>query len=188
MLVVDLHCSHGHHFEGWFASVDDLSSQKARGLLTCPVCGDHEVVRRPSAPHLNTSGLKERLPTVAGAATARTNAAQSLQAHHAHQASQKPASSVAASERPAHDSLPAEAQEAMAALQALYLKAVRHVVEHTEDVGERFAEEARSIHQGHAPERAIRGQATEEEKQALREEGIDILSMPIPEGFKEPLQ
>lgn len=93
-----------------------------------------------------------------------------------------------ASERPAHDSLPAEAQETLAALQALYLKAVRHVVEHTEDVGARFADEARSIHHGDAPERAIRGQATEAEKQELREEGIDILSMPIPDGFKGPLQ
>ncbi|KGM39460.1 hypothetical protein JY96_04030 [Aquabacterium sp. NJ1] len=185
MLVVDLHCSQGHHFEGWFASADDLSSQKARGLLTCPVCGDHEVTRLPSAPHLNTSGLKERLPAVAGGATGRDNVAQ---VQRVQPVSQKPVSSVAASERPAHDSLPAEAQEAMAALQALYLKAVRHVVEHTEDVGERFADEARSIHHGDAPERAIRGQATEEEKQALREEGIDILSMPIPEGFEGPLQ
>lgn len=186
MLVVDLHCSQGHHFEGWFASADDLSSQKVRGLLTCPVCGDHEVTRLPSAPHLNTSGLKERLPaTEAGAATGRANAPQASQVA---QGVHTPASAGAASQRPAHDSLPAEAQEAMAALQALYLKAVRHVVEHTEDVGERFADEARSIHHGDAPERAIRGQATEEEKQALREEGIDILSMPIPEGFEGPLQ
>lgn len=87
-----------------------------------------------------------------------------------------------------HDSLPAEAQEAMAALQALYLRTVRHVVAHTEDVGERFADEARSIHHGDAPERAIRGQATDQEKKALREEGIDILSMPIPDGFDGPLQ
>lgn len=176
MLVVDLHCSHGHHFEGWFASADELSAQKARGLLSCPVCGDHEVTRRPSAPHLNTSGLKERLPSVAKAKPASAGAAQ------------VPASPAMASERPAHDSLPAEAQETLAALQALYLKAVRHVVEHTEDVGARFADEARSIHHGDAPERAIRGQATETEKQELREEGIDILSMPIPDGFKGPLQ
>lgn len=87
-----------------------------------------------------------------------------------------------------HDSLPAEAQEAMAALQSLYLKAVRHVIENTEDVGDRFVDEVRSIHHGDAPERAIRGQASEEDKESLREEGIDILSMPIPDGFKGPLQ
>lgn len=173
MLVVDLHCSKGHHFEGWFASSDDLASQKARGLLSCPVCGDHEVTRRPSAPHLNTSGLKERLPSVAGADES---------------AREQKGSVGDVSRRPVHESLPAEAQEAMAALQALYLKAVRHVVENTEDVGERFVEEVRSIHQGEAPERAIRGQATAEERAELAEEGIDILSLPLPDSLKGPLQ
>lgn len=76
----------------------------------------------------------------------------------------------------------------MAALQAFYLKAVRHVVANTEDVGERFADEARSMHHGDAPERAIRGQASEKDKQALREEGIDFLSMPIPDHLKDTLQ
>ncbi|TAK97010.1 MAG: DUF1178 family protein [Aquabacterium sp.] len=181
MLVVDLHCAHGHHFEGWFASADDLASQKERGLLTCPVCGDHDVTRRPSAPHLNTSGLKERTPAVSRLPSAPASGlSASVPAPSTHVA--------ATSDRSMHDSLPSEAQDAMAALQALYLKAVRHVVENTEDVGERFVEEVRSIHHGDAPERAIRGQASEEDKQSLREEGIDILSMPIPEGFKGPLQ
>lgn len=178
MLVVDLHCAHGHHFEGWFASADDLSSQKERGLLTCPVCGDHDVTRRPSAPHLNTSGLKERVPTPSrGTSQAASSSVPSTGAV-----------ASAGSARPVHDSLPAEAQEAMAALQALYLKAVRHVVENTEDVGERFVEEVRSIHHGDAPERAIRGQATPEERAELAEEGIDILSMPLPDALKGPLQ
>jgi hypothetical protein len=69
-----------------------------------------------------------------------------------------------------------------------YLQAVRHIVQHTEDVGERFADEVRSMHHGDAPERAIRGQASPQEKQALREEGIDVLSLPIPEGLDGPLQ
>ena len=76
----------------------------------------------------------------------------------------------------------------MANLQALYLTTLRQVLANTEDVGARFVEEVRSIHHGDAPERAIRGQASEADKQALREEGIDILSMPIPEGFNGPLQ
>ncbi len=178
MLVVDLHCALGHHFEGWFASADDLASQRARGLLTCPVCGERDVTRRPSAPHLNTSGLKEREPGGGVQGTARP-AAQSAPSTTA---------VATADARPVHDSLPAEAQEAMAALQALYLKAVRHVIDNTEDVGERFVEEVRSIHQGDAPERAIRGQATPEERAELAEEGIDILSMPLPESLKGPLQ
>ena len=80
------------------------------------------------------------------------------------------------------------AEAALQALQAAYLQLVRHVVTHTEDVGERFADEARSIHHGEAPERAIRGQTSPEEREALREEGIEVLSLPIPDGLKGPLQ
>lgn len=180
MLVVDLHCAHGHHFEGWFASADDLASQKARGLLSCPVCGDGEVTRRPSAPHLNTSNLKDKpMPARRPASPPRPVSTA------------RPVSMAAGEVLPSQQLqavAPEQAAEVMEALQSLYLKAVRHVVDHTEDVGERFAEEARSIHHGDAPERAIRGQASAEDKEALREEGIDFFSMPIPDGFKGPLQ
>ncbi|HEY1231436.1 MAG TPA: DUF1178 family protein, partial [Ramlibacter sp.] len=46
-----------------------------------------------------------------------------------------------------------------AAMQRAWLKMVRHVMANTEDVGERFAEEARRIHYGESEERGIRGQA-----------------------------
>ncbi|AEG93728.1 Conserved hypothetical protein [Ramlibacter tataouinensis TTB310] len=75
-----------------------------------------------------------------------------------------------------------------AALQAAWLKMVRHVMAHTEDVGERFADEARRMHYGEAEERGIRGQATREETQALLEEGIGVLPLPIPKALKGPVQ
>lgn len=75
-----------------------------------------------------------------------------------------------------------------AALQKAWLKMVRHVMAHTEDVGEKFAEEARRIHYGETEERGIRGQASAEETQALLEEGIGVLPLPIPKAFKGPVQ
>ena len=75
-----------------------------------------------------------------------------------------------------------------ASLQAAWLKMVRHVLANTEDVGERFAEEARSIHYGESEERGIRGQATPEQTRSLLEEGISVLPLPIPKALKEPLQ
>ena len=87
---------------------------------------------------------------------------------------------------------PAPRQEVMSApdasLQAEWLKMVRHVMANTEDVGERFAEEARRIHYGETGERSIRGQASREETEALVEEGIAVLPLPIPKALKEPLQ
>jgi len=75
-----------------------------------------------------------------------------------------------------------------ASLQAAWLKMVRHVMANTEDVGERFAEEARKIHYGESEERGIRGQASPKETEALLEEGIGVLPLPIPKALKETLQ
>jgi hypothetical protein len=72
--------------------------------------------------------------------------------------------------------------------QALWMKAVRHVLANTEDVGERFATEARRIHYGEAKERGIRGQATPDEREALRDEGIEVMPLALPAALKEPLQ
>ena len=73
-------------------------------------------------------------------------------------------------------------------MQAAWMKMVRHVMANTEDVGSRFPEEARRMHYGEAVERGIRGQASSDETQALLEEGIGVLPLPIPKAFKEPLQ
>ena len=73
-------------------------------------------------------------------------------------------------------------------LQAAWLKMVRHVMANTDDVGERFAEEARRIHYGETKQRGIRGQASPEETEALLEEGIGVLPLPIPKALKGPVQ
>jgi hypothetical protein len=173
MLVVDLHCEHDHVFEGWFASADDLSLQKSRGLLSCPLCGSHDVTRRPAASRLNVSSLKEAkqdgtrssVPTVCGKT--------------------KPPV-----EEPVKEGADRAQAKAAQALQALYLQVVRHVIDQTEDVGERFADEARSMHHGDAEERPIRGIADERERAELKEEGIDVVSMHLPDfmKLKGPLQ
>jgi hypothetical protein len=59
----------------------------------------------------------------------------------------------------------------------------RHVFETAEDVGPRFVEEARKIHDGLVPERAIHGEAKYEEARSLIEEGVSVL--PIPPALDE---
>ncbi|WP_425260496.1 DUF1178 family protein [Rubrivivax sp. RP6-9] len=73
-------------------------------------------------------------------------------------------------------------------LQAAWLQAVQHMLANTEDVGERFADEARRIHYGETAHRGIRGEASPEERQALHEEGIEVLSIPVPRALKGPVQ
>ncbi|WP_427312917.1 DUF1178 family protein [Cupriavidus sp. H39] len=80
---------------------------------------------------------------------------------------------------------PARQAAAPVTLQALYLKAVKQVLAQTEDVGDRFAEEARRMHYDEAPERGIRGSASPEEVQALAEEGIETFPLVVPAALKQ---
>jgi hypothetical protein len=75
-----------------------------------------------------------------------------------------------------------------ASMTAAWLELSRRIVASTDDVGERFAEEARRMHYGETAERAIRGKTTVEEARALVEEGIEILPVVLPQALKEPLQ
>ena len=149
MKVLDLRCTNGHRFEGWFASDEDFMEQNGRRLIECPLCADRGIGRLPSAPRLNLSGARE--------------------AAHA------PAPAPAAPPAPAD-------------LQAAWLGAVRQMLARTEDVGPRFAEEARRIHYGETPSRGIRGEATPEERVALHEEGIEVVAIPVPRALEGPLQ
>ena len=65
---------------------------------------------------------------------------------------------------------------------------VRHlrqeIIANTDDVGAKFPEEARAIHDGDAPARSIRGQATPEEARSLIEDGVGVLPVPfLPDEF-----
>lgn len=132
MIIFDLNCSAGHHFEGWFRSVDEFSSQLAQGIVCCPHCHTSDVRRLPSAVHLGSAGT--------------------------------------AAPRNESPTMPSPVAVAKAF--------VEHLLAHSEDVGSAFADEARRIHYHEAPARTIRGQATADERAALRDEGIDVMAVP----------
>ena len=149
--VFDLSCEHDHVFEGWFASADSYQDQVSRGLVRCPVCHSDQITRRVSAPHLNVSHL--RAP-----AASRNESAPQPQGRAA----------VAAPSR-----------DQMTQLQAEVLRQIRRIVRQSDDVGARFADEARRMHSGEIEERPIRGTASLEECRELAEDGVSI--MPIPD-------
>jgi len=138
MIVFDLVCTHGHRFEGWFASGDAFAEQHGKKLVRCPMCDDHHVERLPSA----------RVRVRKGEAAVDTA---------------KPV---------------ADAQEAIAGMPADVFAKLREAVRKTEDVGERFPEEARKIHYNESPQRAILGRATKEDAAALEDEGIEFQTLP----------
>ena len=57
MIVFDLRCgAAGHVFEGWFGSGADFEDQRARGLLSCPLCGSADIAKAPMAPAVPAKG------------------------------------------------------------------------------------------------------------------------------------
>jgi len=162
MKVLDLCCGAGHVFEGWFASEADYVAQMEKGLLDCPLCGNADVARLPSAPRLNLSGARapasETAVVPGGAAMAGSGRPGGL-------------------ETAVHGTAAAR-----------FVEAVADLLRNTEDVGNRFAEEARRIHYGESDAKAIRGQTTPAERDALADEGIEVFTVPVGLPPKSSLQ
>ncbi|NDC60606.1 MAG: DUF1178 family protein [Betaproteobacteria bacterium] len=158
MKVLNLQCNHQHDFEGWFASEDDFKTQRSQCLIECPICGDSQISKMPSAPRLNLL-------------TSRTSSVVQDAPNNQPQEADVLSAAVTSAAMPA-------------AMQEAWLRMVQHVMAHTEDVGARFVEEARKMHYGEVQERGIRGYVSSEETQALLEEGIGVMPLPLPAAIK----
>lgn len=158
--VFDLQCELGHVFEGWFSSDDNYESQQSRGLLSCPVCNSQKVVKKLTASRISRSRSRN-LPAPAVQQSAVPAALSSSAA-------------LSAQDR----QLAAPDTGQLAQLQAQVMHKVREIVRNTENVGPRFAQEALRMHHGETAERAIRGTATPDEREALAEEGVTVLPIP----------
>jgi hypothetical protein len=163
MKVFNLSCTNQHTFEGWFGSEAAYQTQLADGLLECPFCTSHAITRLPSAPRLNMGKSAAPIQTATEVAAPTSTSPQPSSQHQSEPPSQ-------------------------ATRQGLWIKAVQHVLAHTEDVGPQFAQEVRRMHYGETKHRPVRGQASESDKLDLQEEGIEVLSLPLPAYVNETLQ
>lgn len=153
MIKYQLKCSDGHEFEAWFASSTAYETLECEGRLVCAHCASTDVKRAVMAPRIASRPAKPP-------------------AHHA---------AIPVSHAPATSALPPAGSADAERLHALMreVRTVRDkILEKSEYVGPRFAEEARRIHFDEAPDRAIHGEATTDEARELADEGIDV--MPIP--------
>ena len=90
-----------------------------------------------------------------------------------------------APDAPAHDVL---ATNPETEVQLAWMALARRVLANTDDVGARFAEEARRIHYGETPQRGIRGKASAAETESLLDEGIAVMQLSLPDALKGQLQ
>lgn len=152
MIRYALRCADGHDFESWFPSSASYDAQRARGLVACPACGSIAVEKAVMAP-----------------AVARNDRSTP-------RAAEAPAAAPGADAPPAVPTLaPAPHQEA---LRAVLREFRAHVVRTADYVGDDFARLARDMHEGGTEHRAIYGEASSDEVQALRDDEIEIMPLP----------
>ncbi|KAA6205506.1 MAG: DUF1178 family protein [Candidatus Tokpelaia sp.] len=167
MIRFSLYCKREHKFEGWFGSNEDYEKQKNAGLILCPACGSAVIGKGLMAPHISAAHNRDSLRPGAGREVEESNSAPAL------------------AER-------TEVLQQLLVLQKMHRRKLevlhklqtlaRKMRENAENVGEKFAEEARKIHFGEAEKRSIYGRAGAEDIHALQEEGIDVMHLPpLPE-------
>lgn len=155
MIRYALHCDRDHQFESWFQSSSAYDSQVKRKLVTCPICGSAKVDKAIMAPRI--VGKKGRGPATPEPATAA-----------APEAAQPGSTSL----------MMAQERELRAKLKELR----DHIVKNADNVGERFANEARAMHYGDKEHRPIYGEASPDEAKSLIDEGIEVSPLPtLPE-------
>ena len=153
MIRYALLCRHDHSFEAWFRDSEAYDRQRADGHVNCPACGDAEVRKAVMAPAVRRSS--KRPTTIAEAA---------------------PPPEPAAAEAPAAPVMAADSAAKMrAAVRELHARMKRDAT----DVGPAFPEQARAIHEGEMPARAIYGTATDAEVRSLIEDGVGIMPIPV---------
>jgi hypothetical protein len=151
MIIFDLKCAEGGHvFEAWFGSSADYDNQLRRGLISCPLCGSDDIAKAVMAPAVGAKGNRAVAP----------------------------AGGVSAQQAPAE--LFSGDPEAIKQMLAAVATVQRKMLEGSESVGDRFAEEARAIHLGETEKRAIHGRASRADAESLIEDGIPVAPLPFP--------
>lgn len=172
MIQYSLKCAEGHSFDSWFQSAAAFDKLAAAGMVSCAVCGRTGVTKAIMAPRVRpgrkaVSGVGEPEPKSAEPAVPPASAAPV-----------PAAASEAAQAGPGLLSRPSgEVEKAIAELR-------RKVEENSDYVGSSFVREARAMHLGEAPERAIHGEAKLEDARALIKEGVPVMPLPFRPGRK----
>jgi hypothetical protein len=158
MVIYDLICDSLHEFEGWFKNPEDFTNQHSSGVLHCPICESIEVSKKATAPKL----ARKSNSSMAG---------------------QPKVNNVPA----AVANLNTNGLEAYGRLQSMLSKVHTFIDANFEDVGNKFASEALSMHRGEKEESNIRGTASTEQLKRLAEEGVTALPMPAKPVNKKKL-
>lgn len=166
-----LGCEQNHEFEGWFADAESIRQQISQGLLDCPYCGSTQLEKRLSAPHLSTPKTKARI-------AAQQHNAPAADPAGAPPAATPPATAPSSAPASGQTTLSPPAGDGAAALRMAVRALQQKIKTEFTDVGDKFADEARKMHDGDTEQQNIYGTCTPDEQRELAEDGIEVLPLP----------
>ena len=177
MIKYQLICDKKHEFEGWFQDSAAYDEQIENGLLRCPLCDSNQVKRALMTPNLSSPKRRKSITPSTADQLSNSQPAASVSASSV---SGPPVSSTAGHADSSGSSpvMQDEQVQAFGAALAELRQLRQKIIKDCRNVGENFAEEARKIHYGEAEPEGIYGQTTQEEREALDDEGIEIFDMP----------
>ena len=180
MILYNLRCHKDHVFETWFRDSAAYDSQTKAAVVECPVCGSSKVEKAIMAPHVTKSAGRSRSRGEDTAASTAASTAAPMAGPTAARTSKAPASNAPMSSAPVSGATTKAMREVeQSAKMRRALQELRRQVEESFDyVGPEFAEEARKIHYGETDERPIYGETSDEEAEALEEEGVSVSRIP----------
>lgn len=164
MIRYTLKCANTHSFDSWFKSADGFDVLTAAGQVSCPMCGSSEISKALMTPLVSTAR-----PT----GSEHTEQVNAPSTSDPQSVATDVVPNTTSDQRPSPLSAPStDTERAIAAMRD-------HVERNSDYVGLEFSKQARAMHDGDAPTRAIYGEAKLEDAKALLEDGIAVIPLPF---------
>ena len=156
MILYQLNCDRQHSFEAWFKDGATCDRQLKRKTVECPTCGSLKVAKALMAPRIGKKSNGSEIAAI--------------------EPPSMPSAPVAPAPANKTAVVPAELRQAL-------LEVRKQIEANCDYVGDKFADEARKIHEGESEARGIYGEATDAEHEELIEDGIEVTRVPwVPRG------
>ncbi len=143
------YCSEQNEFDGWFKNIQSFENQMSSGLINCPICGSHNVIKLLASP--NVRKVKSKISK-----NYKTENDTEIKNSERNFLGNKNIKNI-----------------------TTILRTIKKEIESNSTfVGDKFVSTARSMKEGEIKERPIHGHGTKKEIQELRDEGIDVVNIP----------
>ena len=149
LICKSLYCSNQKNFDGWFQSIEAYQNQISNGLILCPLCGSHDVIKSLTTPSFHLSKVKSTETEVEQKQVDDKNLRN-----------------------------PIKLNDKVNDISILLRAMKKEIKKNSEFVGDDFVKEVRSMKVDKTKERSIYGHGTKKEIEELKDEGFDVLNVP----------